>query len=188
MRGPFRIHPRRRPLVLVAPVALVLLAVSAFAGLQLAAGGDVRARGSSDDPAAVARTVASPTAGVCKNVKQAFATHAYFASSSTAFVDIPGAATTFTVGGTTATCLIVTYTVTAEGDGAAGNVRATLDGAPAGNPVQSLVAYFDPWHSAQATFVLTGVAPGKHTLQMQLSSSSGNLVEIVAGTLVTGFR
>jgi hypothetical protein len=178
---------RRRPFVLVLPLTVALLGASAFAGLQLAAGGRA-----DDGPGAVSPDAVTANTGVCKNVKQAFAVHTYAITQSTTFVDITSntgpAAVTFTVSGTTNTCLIVYYTASAQSTGTAGYVRALLDGTKVGNPVQALVSYFSGWKSAAANFVLTGVPPGKHTLAMQFKSYGGQAVELDTGTLVVGFR
>jgi hypothetical protein len=65
-----------------------------------------------------------------------------------------------------------------------------LDGTTVGNPSRTYLTYFDPaWHRTSAAFVFTGVAPGKHTLSIQLASySDGHVVEIDQGTLVVGFK
>jgi hypothetical protein len=130
----------------------------------------------------------SANTGICKNVKQAFAVNGYANTTSTSFVDITNASVTFTVSGTTNTCLIVYFTAVAESTGDESKVRALLDGTTVGNPPATALTYFEDWNSVSANFVLTGVAPGKHTLTMQVESFSGGLVEIVNGTLVVGFK
>jgi hypothetical protein len=172
---------RRRPFVLVVPLAVALLGVSAFAGLELAAGGDA-------PPGDVGSGAATANTGICKNVKQAFAVHGYAATLSTSFSDIAGAKVTFTVSGTTNTCLIVSYTAVAESSSTAGEFRALLDGATVANPAELTLTYFDVWKSVAATYVLTGVPPGKHTLSMQFASFGGPIVEVSNGTLVVGFK
>ena len=174
---------RSRPFVLVLPLTVALLGVSAFAGLQLAAGGSARGANDSPSPGAV-----SANTEICKSVKQAFAVHLYAGTQSTTFVDITGAAVTFTVSGTTNTCLIVSYTAVAESQDVL-IIRALLDGTTPGNPTQrSLTPFHGTWDSGAATFVLTGVAPGNHTLTMQFRSFAGGVAEINNGTLVVGFR
>jgi hypothetical protein len=180
---------RRKVLVLVLPLTLALFAATALVGLQLAAGDTARASGGGDRaPATLGPAAVTAATGVCKIGKQAFAVHGYTATLSTSFVDVAGASVTFNVGGRGSTCLTVNYTAVAESSGTAGDVRAVLDGSTIGNPARSMLTYFDSWKSTAASFVITGVSPGTHTLTIQFASFGGQIVEITTGTLIVSYR
>jgi hypothetical protein len=127
-----------------------------------------------------------------KQTKQAYANHDdQNGTTSTTFVNIPGARVPFTVstrGG--AKCVSVLFTSMAfvsTGSSDLLAVRALLDGAVAGNPSETQFEAESPSGYAVShamNFTFSAVAPGTHTIRMQFRSFSGGSVFIHRGTTI----
>jgi hypothetical protein len=120
----------------------------------------------------------------CSTVRLSFASsnNTSQTTTSTTFVNVPDMSVSFTIPGTTSTCITVHYTAvvwTGTGDRLI-NVRARLDGAVNGFPAEVQFAGFDGDNTlAQAhtfNFVFPNVAPGAHTLRIQWRSPLGGTV------------
>jgi hypothetical protein len=124
--------------------------------------------------------------------KQAYANHDdQNGTTSTTFVNIPGARVPFTVstrGG--AKCVSVLFTsmaFVAPGSSELLGVRALLDGAVAGNPSETQFEAASPSGYAVShamNFTFSAVAPGAHTIRMQFRSFNGGPVFIHRGTTI----
>jgi hypothetical protein len=167
--------------------ALVMASVLVVAGgstLYAAGGGSdngVRTTG-----IASSQGVAVRCAG--KQTKQAYANHADFnGTTSTTFVNIPGARVPFTVSTTGgAKCVSVLFTSMAFVPPGS-SVRALLDGAVAGNPSETQFEGESLNGSAVShamNFTFSAVAPGAHTIRMQFRSFGGGSVFIHRGTTI----
>jgi hypothetical protein len=173
---------------LFALVIAVALVVAGGSTLYAAGGGSdngVRTTG-----IASSQDVAVRCAG--KQTKQAYANHDdYNRTTSTTFVNIPGARVPFTVstrGG--AKCVSVLFTsmaFVAPGSSELLGVRALLDGAVAGNPSETQFEAASPSGYAVShamNFTFSAVAPGAHTIRMQFRSFNGGPVFIHRGTTI----
>jgi hypothetical protein len=178
---------RRKQMWLLASV-LAGIAVVACTSAVYAAGssnGDGLAAGLGD------QGVAATCTGNTKQSKQQFAnTGDQNSTSSTTFVDIPGAVVPINVsskGGPKCVSVIFTAMAFASG-GELELVRALLDGA-AGNPADTqFEGDSGIWATSQAmTFVFPNVPAGAHTVRMQFRSNGGGSVFIHRGTVLVLF-
>lgn len=166
------------------------LAVPA-AGVAEAASGGQAAASAVDD--ASTRTV---TGGSCTNISNVkFKTDDNPSSStnSSAFSDISSGNVTFTQGGDSAGCVIVTYSAESFAPyGRLLRIRARLDGSKVAEPGAVQFSGDDDenedggWaRSRSFTFIFPSVAPGEHTLNMQFRSSiSGKRVYVGKQTTI----
>jgi hypothetical protein len=117
------------------------------------------------------------TAGVCTSSKISYKTSSETATTSTSiYVTIPEAAIIFTQGGASAGCVVVEFSgETSMGEAGTMRIRPLLDGALSAAPNQ---VAGDAGHTStethEFTFIFPGVAPGKHTIRMQMSTGSGS--------------
>ena len=135
-------------------------------------------------PQAVARST-------CSTPRLSFASSDILSASttSTTFVDVPDMVVSFTIPGTTSTCIVVPYTSNVwTGRDELIYIRAQLDGAVNGFPAEvQLEGDSDEdgdgrWARAHAfSFVFPNVTPGAHTLRIQWRSFFG-------GTVLTHWR
>jgi len=160
-------------------------AAIAVAAAGLAIGGSVVYAGGGRGSERLPRGLAPATpavVGSCFAPKQAFATHGDGNSTTSAsFVDIPGATVPFTVGvGSPSTCVTIAFTSMAFAPvDAILLVRAVLDHSTVAHP-SDVVLDGDSdedgdgrtSRSHAMNFVLTGVAPGPHTITMQFASGT----------------
>src|SRR5437667_459835 len=176
---------KARKRVLAAAAAAVAVGVSAsvvYAATRGANGIAVRHGAASGDL----------VSGHCKVSKMAFVSHgAGNSTTSTSFVDLPGAVVTFSVGGTTPTCLMVSFTSVcfAGQSGQQLKVRALLDNSVVSEPPE--VEFVGPGIAAGAesnamNFLWTNVAPGNHTVKIQFVV--GGTVFLHEGTTVVFYR
>ena len=127
-----------------------------------------------------ASTAAAPTTGTCSptRVKYLASDQTLFRTESTTYVKLPQGSVTFTQGGTTASCVIVTLSaqpnaVSIDGqEPAPMRVRVLLDNIPG---LPSFVAFSDGSDAANQVrsfdFIFPGVAPGKHTVRLQFKAA-----------------
>jgi hypothetical protein len=172
------------------------LFASVMAGALVVAGGStLYAAGGGGDNGVRATGIASSqdVAVRCagKQTKQAYTNHDdQNGTTSTTFVNIPGARVPFTVstrGG--AKCVSVLFTSMAFVPTGSDllMVRALLDGAVAGNPSETQFEADSPSGYAVShtmNFTFSAVAPGTHTIRMQFRSFSGGPVFIHRGTTI----
>ena len=126
-----------------------------------------------------------------------FANHGDFiGTTSTAFVDIPGATVTFKQGGRVADCIKVEFeSMSFTTPNQLLFVRAVLDGAVVGAPGDVQFSGDDDededgrWDRSHAmAFFFDGVAPGTHTVQIQFRSFSGGSVRVNRGSTAVSHR
>ena len=156
-------------------VAAVLVVACLAVGASVVMAGGKR----SDSGLGATAALAGEISGACPVKQVAYATHGNSnLTTSTSYVDLPGATINWTVGGGLATCVLVMFNATTFDPG--GNqlyVRAVLDGATIGDPGDNQIdggTTTPAWgrtHSAQ--FVFPSVSPGAHTLQIQFRSGTG---------------
>lgn len=113
------------------------------------------------------------------------------ATDSTTFINIPHAALDITVGGSTPTCVIVSFsaqTKTASKENL--NVRAKIQGVGIGEPEDVTFGSGTGELEARATqFVFANVPPGDHTVHLQYrSDKTGNVVKLCEPTVVVYHR
>jgi hypothetical protein len=173
-----------------------LLALVMAGALVVAGGSTLYAAGGGGDHGVVATGIASSqdVAVRCagKQTKQAYTNHDdQNGTTSTTFVNIPGATVPFTVstrGG--AKCVSVLFTSMAfvpTGSSGLLMVRALLDGAVVGNPSETQFEAASPSGLAVShalNFTFSAVAPGAHRIRMQFRSFSGEAVFIHRGTTI----
>jgi hypothetical protein len=170
-----------------------LIVVAAFAVAAFAIAGSVVYAGGGGGGGVVAAGGATPlVTGTCAVGKQSFATHGDGNSTtSTTFVDIPGAVVSFTASAK-AKCVSVLFTSMAA---AQGNeilmVRALLDNAVVGLPEETQFTGTDDFNAARSyamNFVFPSVAAGAHIVKMQFRSFSGGNVFVHRGTTIVNFK
>jgi hypothetical protein len=128
----------------------------------------------------------------CDTPKTSFRTYDLSASNSTVsttFIDIPATSVSFTVGGTTKTCLIV---VEFSAEVVAANtqqlrIRAVLDGVTGGLPAEVVLQQGGLASNQTAVFSFVGVSPGPHAVKMQFRAAfngGGAVTVLKRNTLV----
>jgi hypothetical protein len=185
---------RRRSGLLIA--VLVVIAVTASASVVYAArSAGTKASAAVGLKAGVAAgprsEVAPAVTGNCKSPRTDFATHEdQNGTTSTVFVDIPGASVSFLQHGTVAGCVVVNFTSMSWTPGDLLFVRALLDGATAGTPSETQFSGDDGVYarSYSMDFVFPVVPPGPHILQMQFRSNGGGDVFIHRGVTSVNHR
>lgn len=131
--------------------------------------------------------------GPCRAGRLSFANHGdSLTTTSTTFVDVPGATVNFNIGGQARVCLVVDFSSMAFASSELLYVRAVLNpgaiiGAPAdtqfdGDSDENGNGQWSRTHSAQFTF--QAVTPGAKTVQMQFRSNGGGSVFLHRGTTV----
>ena len=99
-------------------------------------------------------------------------------TGSMTFVKVQSATVRFTQGGTIASCVVVQFSAsTLAFDPAVMNVRVLLDGATIAAPGEMPFARDDTGNQVRmANFFFADVAPGSHTIQVELRSIFGQSV------------
>ncbi len=173
---------RGRRILLATVVTVVVLAVTTVAVGATRHPNAGQAGRQSAGPATV-------IVGGCKAAKVDFAANDVGTSTtSTSFVDLPGASVTFSIGGAATSCVVADY----SGQAFAPSprllfIQALLDGASLGapSPVQLVGGSADTFSDSYSMqFVWPSVAPGVHTVKIQFRSFEGGSVAVNRGTLV----
>jgi hypothetical protein len=102
-------------------------------------------------------------------------------TSSVNFVDVEGSDTSFKIGGSVRSCVIVSFAAQAFAPGPLifSKVRALLDGAPSIDGEIQLAAESENFSDAHAyNFLFPSVAPGSHVFSMQYRSPNADEVSI----------
>ena len=167
---------------------LVAIAMTASASVVYAA----RSGGSKAGVVAGTRSEVAPViTGQCVTPRADFATHEdQNATTSTVFVDIPGATVRFTQHGLVTGCVVVNFTSMSWSSDDLVFVRALMDGATPGTPNETQFSGVDGLvaRSYSMDFVFPAVTPGAHTIQMQFRSGTGLDVFIHRGVTTVNHR
>lgn len=116
-------------------------------------------------------------------------------TTSTSFVDISGAGVSISVGGTTPSCVIVTYSGRVTALDGAGNegmyVRPLMDSITDALPTNIVFTANDNsglYDAHSFTWVFPSVSPGNHQVKMQFRSETGSSVSIFGHTVLVQYR
>jgi hypothetical protein len=173
-------------------VMLLAGAVAALAALVLG-GQVVQANEGSASLPGRGGGAAVPIKGTCKVTKISFATaESAESTASPSFVDLPGTAVTFRIGGTRPACLEVELSAEAFApNDAAMTVRALLDGNLIGSPLVAIFAADDNdggdvgnFAAHAMSFGFVDVPPGVHTVNIQWRSFGGEVQMFVRSLFV----
>jgi hypothetical protein len=157
-----------------------LLALALIAHVATAAAQRAPVNGQAPEPRATTRSVLKQSCGSLPFV-EVIRNNGSQNTDSTSFVNVNGSDITFRVGGTAASCVIVSFSAEAFAPGpfALMRVKAFLDGNQSSDGEIQLVAESNTFADAHAyNFLFPSIAPGLHTFRMQYRSVNNHTVAI----------
>jgi hypothetical protein len=136
------------------------------------------------------RARATAISGDCQTTAQKFVVSARAVNSKSngVFLNLPEGVSFLQ---TKAGCVTVAFSgdVSAPA-GTALQIRAMLDNSPSGQPADVFLVGMSGANNHAAhgmNFVFTGVAPGRHTLRMQLASTGANPVSLYTRSIIVSY-
>ena len=166
----------------------------AAAGLLLALGTPTAATAQSPQQNSAAQPLATVSGGCAPTALRYVTVTTGITTTSTSFVTVSGTTINFVQGGTTAKCVIVSFSAMA--DAVASNVmivQAVLDGntiipcQPGATDFAASFATATPRSAHTMNFVCPNVAPGNHSIKMQYVSVYGGAVSLDHRTMIVHY-